>query len=253
MNKIRAGTYGVVYTDGIVAIKRHSNNSKGALNEFNVSKVFDHPNVMKYDSIDDNCNITMQLCDGDLYELLDDYSESQLLGIVRQICYGLKHMHDLGYTHGDIKSRNILMNDGIPYITDFGATNNIEQCKVITTITHRPPEQPMEPNGFHTDIWSLGCLIYECLLRGRQFIKEEFWKMSSTQAILSRLTTSYMNKKDAFEYLLSHQREFTASLSGSEYMINDIMCDCLIIDHKSRPTIDDIINKYFHDLSSSSQ
>lgn len=253
MNKIRAGTYGVIYTDGTIAVKKHSNNSKGALNEFNVSKIFDHPNVMKYDDIDYSCNIIMKLCDRDLYDSLNNCSESQLFGIISQICRGLKHIHDCGYVHGDIKSRNILMKDGVSYITDFGTTKRAGEYGIITTITHRPPEQPDKPNGFYTDIWSLGCLIFECVSAGCQLIEKEFWQMSSTQAIYRRLNMPYMIKKDAFEYLLLHQHEFTQSIAHPDSILNDIMCDCLIIDHKSRPTIDDIINKYFHDLSSSSQ
>lgn len=55
-------------------------------------------------------------------------SEEKIKRLARGMCLGLKHMHDSGSVHRDIKTDNILLqNDlGDPVIIDFGLVNTRE-------------------------------------------------------------------------------------------------------------------------------
>ena len=49
-----------------------------------------------------------------------------LATIIKHILLGLKHMHENGYLHRDIKADNILVNDkGIIKLCDFGIANKL--------------------------------------------------------------------------------------------------------------------------------
>ncbi len=51
-------------------------------------------------------------------------NDRELLQVAENICEGLNHIHKCGYSHGDIKSNNILIlkqdSNVVPKIIDFG-------------------------------------------------------------------------------------------------------------------------------------
>jgi serine/threonine protein kinase len=52
-------------------------------------------------------------------------SETQILHIMKDICNGLKHMHDMGFQHRDIKVENILLDNKSKAfrLCDFGSSS----------------------------------------------------------------------------------------------------------------------------------
>jgi|GEM_PF-6695185 len=97
-----------------------------------------------------------------------------ILFLAGQICAGLKHAHDEGIIHRDIKPQNILVNrEDRLKILDFGLAKG-KQFKSITdkystlgTLFYLSPEQlNSEEIDTRTDIWSLGVLFYT-MLAGR--------------------------------------------------------------------------------------
>ncbi|KAM6458843.1 serine/threonine-protein kinase Nek5-like isoform 1-T4 [Liasis olivaceus] len=142
-----------------------------------------HPNIVAfYASLQEKNKlyIMMEYCDGgDLMKrinmqhgvLLD---EDKILGWFVQIALGLKHIHDRKILHRDIKTQNIfLSNNGITAkLGDFGIarmlSNTMEFASTcVGTPYYLSPEIcENKPYNNKTDIWSLGCVLYElCTLK----------------------------------------------------------------------------------------
>ena len=99
-------------------------------------------------------------------------SESQALYIFTQMAVGLKDVHRENIVHRDIKHKNIFFNSisSTPKvkIADFGLACYLEddECFIqeAGTVGYKAPEIVLkEPSDFKSDIWSLGCILYELL------------------------------------------------------------------------------------------
>ena len=96
------------------------------------------------------------------------------LSIARDIASGLAAAHARGVVHRDIKPGNVLLaGPRLAKITDFGlariegATRSTATAGAAGTPAYMSPEQAQGLRTDHrTDIWSLGCVIYE-MLSGR--------------------------------------------------------------------------------------
>ncbi|NNJ27884.1 serine/threonine protein kinase [Alienimonas chondri] len=88
-----------------------------------------------------------------------------------QLCSALQHLHNNGVVHRDLKPSNVYFTqDGVVKLGDFGIALDIsssaltEQGKTVGTWLYMSPEQI---RGQHlddkTDLYALGCLLYECL------------------------------------------------------------------------------------------
>jgi len=92
-----------------------------------------HPNIVtfvdaKHDAPNNCINIVSELCaGGTLLDLLEKYngklSEAQIVHVLIDVCNGLKHMHDKGITHRDIKVENILLSSKRFKLCDFGSAS----------------------------------------------------------------------------------------------------------------------------------
>ncbi|XP_042301521.1 serine/threonine-protein kinase Nek5 isoform X2 [Sceloporus undulatus] len=142
-----------------------------------------HPNIVTfYTSIQEKNKlyIIMEYCDGgDLMKRIKMqhgvlFEEDKILGWFVQISLGLKHIHDRKILHRDVKAQNIfLSNNGmIAKLGDFGIartlSNTMEFARTcVGTPYYLSPEIcENKPYNNKTDIWSLGCVLYElCTLK----------------------------------------------------------------------------------------
>lgn len=138
-----------------------------------------HPNIVNiYDVGQENDihYIVMEYVDGEtLKEIIK--SEAPLpvdkaVDIAIMICDGIHHAHEKGIIHRDIKPHNILVTEhGMVKVADFGiaraasnATITYGNNNIIGSVHYISPEQAKgEPVGRTTDIYSLGCVLYEML------------------------------------------------------------------------------------------
>ncbi|XP_038181459.1 serine/threonine-protein kinase Nek5 [Arvicola amphibius] len=142
-----------------------------------------HPNIVTFfGSFQENNRlfIVMEYCDGgDLLQRVRRqrgvlFSEDQILCWFVQISLGLKHIHDRKILHRDIKSQNIFLskNGMVAKLGDFGTArtlnNSMELAQTCAgTPYYLSPEICQNrPYNNKTDIWSLGCVLYElCTLK----------------------------------------------------------------------------------------
>ncbi len=73
--------------------------------------------------------ILCELCEGGtLLDLVErnnqSLPENVILSALKDIILGLKHMHNLGIAHRDLKIENILINDSKFKLADFGSASS---------------------------------------------------------------------------------------------------------------------------------
>ena len=91
--------------------------------------------------------------------------------ICAQVADGLEALWEAGMVHRDVKPANILLDmQGVAYITDFGLAKD-SQGSVLTlpgqalgSMDYMAPEQIRgEEVTAATDVYALGCVVYECI------------------------------------------------------------------------------------------
>ena len=172
------------------ALKVIKNQMKESLSIFenewiNLSKL-DNKNIVKYygsKNDEKKLYILMEYCDGlNLEEFLEEHKkpneenkvilikENTLYNIIKQICSGIKEIHDKNIVHRDLKPSNIFINkDNEIKIGDFGISKQLNALKKTTltkkgagTSSYIAPEifKKSKYNN-KSDMYSLGCIIYE--------------------------------------------------------------------------------------------
>ena len=139
----------------------------------------EHPNVVPiYDAgdADGHVYLAMRLVDGtDLGSLLraeGALAPARAVAICAQVATALDAAHARGLVHRDVKPSNVLL-DGTEhvYLADFGLTRSLDDEGAIAgdersigTPAYLAPEQlEGRPADGRADVYSLGCVLFECL------------------------------------------------------------------------------------------
>jgi predicted Ser/Thr protein kinase len=88
-----------------------------------------------------------------------------------QVARGLSFAHEQGLVHRDVKPQNVLLDgDGRAKVTDFGIARSVDvdgmtiTGTIMGTSNYIAPEQARgQPVDDQTDVYSLGCVLYELL------------------------------------------------------------------------------------------
>ncbi|XP_051472417.1 serine/threonine-protein kinase Nek1 isoform X6 [Apus apus] len=194
VRKIGEGSFGKA-----ILVKAKEDDQQYVIKEINISKMSNkereesrrevavlanmkHPNIVLYrESFEENgcLYIVMDYCEGgDLFKKINAqkgilFSEDQILDWFVQICLALKHIHDRKILHRDIKSQNIfLTKDGTIQLGDFGiarvlnSTAELARTCIGTPYYLSPEICQNKPYNNKSDIWALGCVLYEmCTLK----------------------------------------------------------------------------------------
>ncbi|KAH1007883.1 serine/threonine-protein kinase Nek8 [Dendroctonus ponderosae] len=153
---------------------------KKAKNEVDILRCLNHPNIIQYlDSytLDRKFIIVMEYAEhGTLHDCIaklgttNAYLEPQaVMDFFCQIVLGLHHIHNRGIIHRDLKCENIFItgiNANVIKIGDFGISKLLSKnCftnTVIGTCNYAAPEIcDGKPYNTKSDIWALGCILFE--------------------------------------------------------------------------------------------
>jgi YVTN family beta-propeller protein len=147
------------------------------LRESELAASLDHPNIVPIyaaGEADGQLYIAMRYVPGgDLKRLLRDGLEpDRACGLLAQVASALDAAHARGLVHRDVKPGNVLLDSGEHcYLCDFGLTKQVSSesgftatGQIVGTIEYVAPEviEGKELTA-GADLYSLGCLLYECL------------------------------------------------------------------------------------------
>jgi len=155
------------------------------LRESELAASIDHPNIVpiyEAGSTEDRLFIAMRYVEGrDLRERLQRgrLDPADAIGLLAQVASALDAAHARGLVHRDVKPSNVLLDAGARpdgsdhvYLADFGLTKRVSEetgiandGHLIGTIDYVAPEQIAgEEIDGRADIYSLGCMLHECLV-----------------------------------------------------------------------------------------
>lgn len=162
----------------VVDTKKMSSNQKreSVLEATIMSKVQCQYVCKYYDSYlnKDTINIIMEYCEnGDLGKYLKkqmgrQLAEAKIWKFFIEMCLGLRYLHSNKILHRDIKTINMfLTKDDKVKVGDLGVAKLLNQTQnmahtIVGTPYYLSPELCEEkPYNHKSDIWSLGCVLYE--------------------------------------------------------------------------------------------
>lgn len=196
IEKIGEGGMGVVYKAEDTKLKRtaalkflrpdltrDTEAKERFIQEAQAAAALDHPNICTVYEIDEtegHTCIAMAYVEGrSLKEKMaaGPFEWDEALGVISQVAEGLRAAHKKGITHRDIKPANIMLTEeGLAKIMDFGlaklswGADLTKTATVMGTVAYMSPEQARgEKVDQRTDLWSLGCVLYEMLAGQRPF------------------------------------------------------------------------------------
>lgn len=161
--------------------------------EAKVISLLTHPNIVRVlifgRTADDQMCLALEFVDGEPLDSiigLGDMDELRIIKIMKQLCSAVYEAHELGIVHRDLKPENVLLTEfrGDPdyvKILDFGIAKLLEpdadddtqltQAGIVYGTPHyMSPEQARAVDLDHrTDIYALGCILYELLTGRRPF------------------------------------------------------------------------------------
>jgi len=145
--------------------------------------------IHRYGEIDGRLFLDMRLVPGrDLAQVLEadgTLPPQRAVSIVGQVARALDAAHADGLVHRDVKPSNIRLteeDDDFAYLLDFGIARSLTDADgpaltmtgaALGSVDYMAPERFLEqPLDERVDVYSLACVLYECLTGRRPFTGE---------------------------------------------------------------------------------
>jgi len=210
-----------------------------------INEVKQHSNILQcfasfQDQNGDRLVMVLEYADGgDLegyinrayFSLQERLPERRIWRFFHQISSAISYMHKMRLLHRDLKPANVMLkcseSGPVMKVCDFGLSRLMSlRTKVVRTNVGTPyymsPERTKgEPYTFASDVWSMGCILYELATGGSPFIGER----SNEFALQMRVKTG--------EYPPIPDDNYTNELN---YLV-DV---CLSLDMNKRPTAEQV-------------
>ncbi|XP_032437831.1 ephrin type-B receptor 4b-like isoform X2 [Xiphophorus hellerii] len=169
------------------------------LSEASIMGQFQHPNIIHLEGvITTSCPVmilTEFMENGALDSFLrvndGQFTPIQLVGMLRGIAAGMKHLADMSFVHRDLAARNILVNANLVCkVSDFGLsrflTENSSDPTYTSSLGGKIPIRWTAPEAIAyrkftsaSDVWSYGIVMWEVMSYGER----PYWDMSNQDVI----------------------------------------------------------------------
>ena len=193
IEKLGKGAYSQVYKvsrkedNQIYALKKvpmanlSEKEKLNALNEVRLLASIENTNVISYkeafiDEASESLCIIMEYADdGDLFQKIRKgqndkayIDEQEIWKIFIHVLHGLKACHDLNIMHRDLKSANVFLSkDSVAKLGDLNVSivlkKGLGYTQTGTPFYASPEIWRDQPYDYKSDIWSLGCVLYESI------------------------------------------------------------------------------------------
>jgi serine/threonine-protein kinase len=172
--------------------------------------------IHAYGEIDERLYLDMRLVEGDdVSTVLTRHGPmppASAVDLIGQVAGALDAAHADGLVHRDVKPSNVLLDaGGFAYLVDFGIARSMAPSSDITgtgipvgTVAYMAPERFM-PDGrvdHRVDVYSLACLLYQCLTGTPPFPDEN--PLALMQAHLHRPPPRLTERRPGLPPALDH-------------------------------------------------
>ncbi|KAL4477046.1 hypothetical protein ABPG72_015359 [Tetrahymena utriculariae] len=198
---IAKGKYSIIYkarkkkTIDYFAVKSMEKcKRKKLMNEVKIFNLLDHVNILKFYNWNETKNHLWAIFEyssgGNLLSLIEQdkkLTEPQIKIFAKDLIQGLLYLHSKGIIYCDLKPSNILLNEyGTLKYCDFGLARQIvdliqtdEDVKEGSkkgTPYYMAPELFQDDGvySYQSDLWSLGCILYELSFGKPPFLSKSF-------------------------------------------------------------------------------
>jgi len=182
-------------TDRVVALKVLPSNLAEDLEfqqrfrrEARIAASLNDPHVVpihNYGEIDGQLYVDMRLIEGrDLVDYITEHGgrlgPERAVAVVEQVAAALDSAHEAGLVHRDIKPKNILVTTArdFVYLIDFGIARSMADTSLtqtghtMGTVAYMAPERFRGTTDHRADVYSLACVLHECLTGKHPFAGE---------------------------------------------------------------------------------
>ncbi|CAD8043083.1 unnamed protein product [Paramecium primaurelia] len=256
---IGRGQFGIVYLiqekSTLKEFAAKKINGECSNTELDILLKLKHPNIINvYECFKDQKSIIiiMDYCQkGDLWNMIQyrilegknrGYTQKVIEQWLVQLLMGLACIHENNVIHRDLKSSNILIKeDGQLKIADFGVAKILSEDKMAKTITGSPfylsPEISQgQDYTYSSDIWSLGCILFEMCTLKRAFDGDQFDQVLNK--IQQRKLQQEILIQDQIDPTISDTRTYTSELVN-------LIQSLLNVDPSKRPTAKELLRSSY--------
>jgi serine kinase len=231
---------------------------KNLLNEYIISKILSHKNIMKILSIDllHYCLVYEYNESVDFLDYLntEKFSQKKSIKYFYQLIDAVNYMHDCGIAHMDIKLENILINfmDNQIKLIDFGHSCFFKEGpQLLYSKSFKGTEQYIPPelwkniayNPEKVDVWCCGIILYNCVYNAMPWLSskwdDSYYILFEKQIyndilhpkIFNTLTFSELNKNDVllikklFLKMLYPNKNIRCNIKYVKNLLMDITLD----------------------------
>lgn len=238
VNKCRRKANGEILAAKFV--RKTAASKKEVTREIEMMNLLHHKRLIQlYDAFETakDMIVVMELVTGgELFEKVveeDNLTEKQVIRYIKQVLYGVQHMHRRHMVHLDLKPENILcLGGGKPgyeeiKLIDFGMTRVLKEGQNESTMCGTPefvaPEViTFNPITVAADMWSIGVITYVLLSGLSPFMGDDD---SETLKNVTSGEYDFEDDDEIFEHLSDEVKKFIE--------------DLLILEPKRRLTVDD--------------
>uniref|UniRef100_A0A1J3JA14 non-specific serine/threonine protein kinase n=1 Tax=Noccaea caerulescens TaxID=107243 RepID=A0A1J3JA14_NOCCA len=214
------------------------------LQEVRILHSLNHPNVLKFYAWYETSAhmwLVLEYCvGGDLRTLLQQdckLPEESVYALAYDLVIALLYLHSKGIIYCDLKPSNILLDEnGHIKLCDFGLARKLDDITKSPSTGKRGTPYYMAPelyedggvHSFASDLWALGCVLYECYTGRPPFVAREFTQLvksihsDPTPPLPGNASRSFVNLIESLLIKDPAQRIQWADLCGHAFWKSNI-------------------------------